>query len=579
MKIKNMNKVSSRMMMLISGLLIGTTTQAALVGHWAFDETSGTTASNSAAAGLYDGTVISPVWTTNGVIGGALELNGTDCTVWNFGDVMSTVSDEITVSFWCARDVVANQNANGFSAYTATNIRELNNHLPFDTTVYWDAGYVGTVRQRIQLNDESLFDGRWHHWAFTKNAASGDMAIYHDGAVVVAGTNLTASLDSITKFYIGSEGGKMFFKGMMDDFRVYDNELSATEISNLYSAVTLDYAIAYASATPETGLIPFDVVFDGSLSESSTNISDYSWDFGDGNTGYGMIVTNTYTMVGTHTATLTVTDESGNTDTAQVEVVVEPPLVGDPIQAGDTLAIDFGATPSAVPNYNDIIYPNLGLSGLVRLSDGGTTLVSLDVVMNGDSQRNQGSFVAGNGGNTTDASVYADGIALWNSGPDNNSITLTFTGLDDTLSYNIVGGAADDDAGLAESFSTDWTIGGITNYSDCTVSNGYVNFTNMTSSGGTLVIEITDAVYRACVAQVQLTAVTREAGVPTLVYDGNLLSWETDAAFLYSIQSNLNLNIESGWGTFSNVVGTPPTTTVVLPPKNQDAEFFRVIVE
>ena len=65
--------------------------------------------------------------------------------------------------------------------------------------------------------------------------------------------------------------------------------------------------------------------FDGSGSEDIDGfIIDYSWDFGDGNTDSGEIVTHDYPLgLGTYTASLTVTDNDGATDIDFAEVIVE----------------------------------------------------------------------------------------------------------------------------------------------------------------------------------------------------------------------------------------------------------------
>ena len=80
--------------------------------------------------------------------------------------------------------------------------------------------------------------------------------------------------------------------------------------------------IARASATPSHGAAPLTVTLDGSTSsDPDAEPLQHHWDFGDGSTGSGEVVTHTYTD-GTQdaTATLTVTDPGGLTGTTTVRI-------------------------------------------------------------------------------------------------------------------------------------------------------------------------------------------------------------------------------------------------------------------
>jgi hypothetical protein len=78
----------------------------------------------------------------------------------------------------------------------------------------------------------------WHHYAGTYDTATKDIKLFVDGQEV-AKTNLTTAYsipnDSAGRLYAGWDDGQAgrYFKGAMDEVRLYDRALSATEIAQL----------------------------------------------------------------------------------------------------------------------------------------------------------------------------------------------------------------------------------------------------------------------------------------------------------------------------------------------------------
>ncbi|MEM3576951.1 MAG: PKD domain-containing protein [Candidatus Bathyarchaeia archaeon] len=75
------------------------------------------------------------------------------------------------------------------------------------------------------------------------------------------------------------------------------------------------------------GTYKWNVTFNASASyDVTTEIVDYYWDFGDGFTGKGTIVTHLYRNPGTYNVTLTVKDQANHTSTTtKVITLAEPP--------------------------------------------------------------------------------------------------------------------------------------------------------------------------------------------------------------------------------------------------------------
>ncbi|MFZ4057531.1 MAG: starch-binding protein [Ferruginibacter sp.] len=89
----------------------------------------------------------------------------------------------------------------------------------------------------------------------------------------------------------------------------YDNAWLAT-VPNITDPV------ANFSASPSwSGVAPYVVTFNGSISTSCNGIQQYAWDLGNGNTASGASPTTTYLNPGIYSVSLTITDGSGVTNT------------------------------------------------------------------------------------------------------------------------------------------------------------------------------------------------------------------------------------------------------------------------
>jgi hypothetical protein len=152
------------------------------------------------------------------------------------------VTDQITISCWVyGNEDVMPSNTTLFEGRDLDNNRQVNAHLPWgNSRVYWDCGNDGAGYDRIDkeaaLED---FAGKWNHWAFTKNATSGSMKIYLNGSLWHSGNGKTKLID-LQELRIGrSITWTNTYFGKVDEFRVWNTELSASEIADyMYSPVS-----------------------------------------------------------------------------------------------------------------------------------------------------------------------------------------------------------------------------------------------------------------------------------------------------------------------------------------------------
>lgn len=96
-----------------------------------------------------------------------------------------------------------------------------------------------------------------------------------------------------------------------------------------------------------SGAAPFIATFSASGStDSDGTIAGYAWNFGDSSTASGSTTQHTYTVDGTYTVVLTVTDNDGATDTASFDIVVSSGGNAPPVAVVNSSTRD-GIVPAA----------------------------------------------------------------------------------------------------------------------------------------------------------------------------------------------------------------------------------------
>ena len=94
---------------------------------------------------------------------------------------------------------------------------------------------------------ESDYKGKWNHWAFTRDSDR-RVNIYLNGSLCDCSSNTTcgardttsrAKIGTVKKFrigdYVNCSGKPCGYIGKLDEIRIYNYALTATDVSNLYN--------------------------------------------------------------------------------------------------------------------------------------------------------------------------------------------------------------------------------------------------------------------------------------------------------------------------------------------------------
>lgn len=214
-----------------------TTTSPELKAHWKFDEGSGTTALDSSGNNNTATLINGPVWTV-GVLNGALQFDGNN----DYVNTTYTQSPQaLTITAWVKVDSTGQprpriMHKNGEFEFL---VNRATNQVMFGRVFSGAWGYW-------QTPTGSLSNNAWHHLAlvYDRSSATNDPLIYIDSVSQnITETDTPTGSASITSnsHIIGSIGGTTkFFKGTIDDVRIYAKSLSASEVLNVYSEVAGD---------------------------------------------------------------------------------------------------------------------------------------------------------------------------------------------------------------------------------------------------------------------------------------------------------------------------------------------------
>lgn len=215
-----------------------------LVGYWPLNEGTGTQAGDASGQGNTGTLVASPTWIT-GKLGPALTFNGTNQIMSVSTPNNLNFQDNTPLSFvaW-----VKSSNAVGGEKGIASTVTNGSTGGVIFNMSHFSGGKIGleivnTARSagRAAYESTAVNDGVWHHVVATYDGSGSTSGIifYIDGIskTTVSVTNTSpGSIANAASFFVGGVSQASHgFPGSIDDVRIYNRVLGATEITNLYN--------------------------------------------------------------------------------------------------------------------------------------------------------------------------------------------------------------------------------------------------------------------------------------------------------------------------------------------------------
>jgi hypothetical protein len=212
-----------------------TTVASDLVAYWSFDDSSdvGHDDSGNGNQGVNNGAT----WVSDGVIGGALNFDGSNDYVEFSSPVLS--QPPYSVCAWVKPESIPED----VNQYILANGGEIGTHNGFFIDIEWQEIYNGDYSFGVGI--ENVFKGHstYHpattDWAFLCGTWDGisdinHIKLYVNGVLVGSSVGNPSVAGSVLNLIIGSSSNHQgYFDGRIDEVRIYNTVLNEEEISNL----------------------------------------------------------------------------------------------------------------------------------------------------------------------------------------------------------------------------------------------------------------------------------------------------------------------------------------------------------
>ena len=314
-----------------------------LQAYYKMDEGTGTTSAD-ATGDAYTCTLAGATWTTGLEGTGALSFAGASTSIATI-PAMNLNTNTMTITGWVKRNSTQNANAGVVFCRAGTtasglffgNANELRYNWNNSSSTYnFNSGLVPP-------------SGQWTFVALVVTPTNGTLYMQPLGGSMQSATNTATNVadafDGVTTFGQDTSSSTRCFNGVLDEVRIYNTSLNATQIAALAAASpTVATAAAAAPSTVAGTNTALSVL--GTSNVFAESALTYTWaattlptgasapTFSANDTNAAKSATATFTQAGGYTFTATIADTGGGTVTSTVPVTVSQTLTNVTVAAG-----------------------------------------------------------------------------------------------------------------------------------------------------------------------------------------------------------------------------------------------------
>ena len=166
----------------------------------------------------------------------AAQFDGTS----SYAQIPASVANDFTIAYW------VKTTATGGAGQWWNGLGLVDGEMPgaasdFGTSLVGNKAAFGVGNPDTTITSSTAInDGQWHHVAATRNNTTGAMKLYVDGILQASANGPTGTRAAPTGFRLGGiQSGGGFFPGTLDDVRIYNYTLNASQVAALVTPQTL----------------------------------------------------------------------------------------------------------------------------------------------------------------------------------------------------------------------------------------------------------------------------------------------------------------------------------------------------